>query len=790
MMADQALSPAVIARISLIKGEGHWLYGNLTGAKRCAEHAHQLFRKVQDPAGDGDAYLLDYHIEVDQGNVDQWKSAMTNACVAYQQANDNERFEAAMAYRATAEAFTGPSAFASNFKRRYESRQQPESAALALVYFAVASRFSLESNFLQAADYYLRASELLNTFGLVRASINAQINAAGSQGMLGWVDDGLCTVSQALARARVSGFPQPLGLALYSLGESHSRAGADLAEGYRFLRSAKSSLEPLRNSRTYVLVLIALGDNSLKRLAALEALDYFQEAVDASTQSQHQQLLTASLAGLAECQSMLERPLEALETAMKSRAGCDPSDVQQIQASLLSLARVCGRHQLPAPDHSRWPSGDLHYLDMLSASRGPIEDSMDDEILLEHALAWERQGNFRRALHFERRRLVLFKSESKRKSESRLASIKAQQRAIIAEAEAEHQGKLAAGEKRRTEMLERLASVVRHLTSTLEVSEIIQAICTGIEDLMGDKDVYLWLVDHGRIVPHFFSVAPRRESELFPLAATSTAHLSLEQFRQYLGQADGEDLWVQDRWMCSELKSGSTTLAFLAASANKVADFDGQAAQAFGNICGYASIALSNAFNFQQIKSAHEQLRAAQTELHQLVNVDVLTGLATRRNILQFAERELARAQRNRAQLAILLLDLDHFKNINDSHGHAAGDRVLSTVARALLAEMRTTDCLGRWGGEELVAVLYGSGDAHTEIIAERLRSCVESLQIPVCDGAGSISVTVSIGVAQWSLCDESLDGLFKRADVALYDAKRGGRNRVALSSAAVRPAA
>jgi diguanylate cyclase (GGDEF)-like protein len=169
-----------------------------------------------------------------------------------------------------------------------------------------------------------------------------------------------------------------------------------------------------------------------------------------------------------------------------------------------------------------------------------------------------------------------------------------------------------------------------------------------------------------------------------------------------------------------------------------------------------------------------------------LANVDALTGLATRRNILQIAEREISRARRNRAQLALLLLDLDYFKNVNDTHGHAAGDRVLSSVARALVAEMRTTDCLGRWGGEELVAVLYGSGAAHTEVISERLRSRVENLQIPVCDGIGKISVTVSIGAAQWSPFDESLDSLLKRADIALYNAKNNGRNKVTLSDIAI----
>lgn len=166
-------------------------------------------------------------------------------------------------------------------------------------------------------------------------------------------------------------------------------------------------------------------------------------------------------------------------------------------------------------------------------------------------------------------------------------------------------------------------------------------------------------------------------------------------------------------------------------------------------------------------------------EVSRLAEVDDLTGLPNRRRLLTLGEQELAVAARYGRPLSVCLLDIDHFKEVNDTLGHAAGDEVLREVARRLASELRTPDLLGRYGGEEFLALLPETPDARE--LAERLRAAVAAR--PVVSRAGTISVTVSAGVAARLPGDASLPTLVERADAALYEAKRAGRNRVASAS-------
>jgi diguanylate cyclase (GGDEF)-like protein len=159
---------------------------------------------------------------------------------------------------------------------------------------------------------------------------------------------------------------------------------------------------------------------------------------------------------------------------------------------------------------------------------------------------------------------------------------------------------------------------------------------------------------------------------------------------------------------------------------------------------------------------------------------DALTGLWNRATVLDALAREITYAQRNGTPLAIGLIDVDHFKRINDSLGHAGGDEVLQGVSRRLSAALRQYDWLGRYGGEEFIIAFPGLGPAEVESASERLRSCVSSPPFEV-NGTSRI-VTVSIGMAYCESPTDSVDSIVRRADSALYEAKRSGRNRVAYS--------
>ncbi len=166
-----------------------------------------------------------------------------------------------------------------------------------------------------------------------------------------------------------------------------------------------------------------------------------------------------------------------------------------------------------------------------------------------------------------------------------------------------------------------------------------------------------------------------------------------------------------------------------------------------------------------------------------LAMIDSLTGIFNRRAFMERAEKEYAMAQRNKLPLVLLMLDIDHFKRINDKYGHPTGDAALVEVARILDSRLRKQDTLGRFGGEEFCILLPATDEAGALALAEKLRLAVEGT--PLVTERHTISVTVSIGVtvclAGCSNCGMSFHKLIDDADAALYQAKRDGRNRTVI---------
>jgi diguanylate cyclase (GGDEF)-like protein len=163
--------------------------------------------------------------------------------------------------------------------------------------------------------------------------------------------------------------------------------------------------------------------------------------------------------------------------------------------------------------------------------------------------------------------------------------------------------------------------------------------------------------------------------------------------------------------------------------------------------------------------------------LRHLALSDALTGLANRRQILRLAQQAVRDARRDGAPLSLVMLDLDHFKQINDRHGHAAGDAALTRVGDAFAQVLRRHDHLGRSGGEEFLALLPATDATEAAAIAERLRLAVAAIDLR--DIAAGLQVRVSAGVATLADGDRRLQDLLQRADAALYRAKADGRDRV-----------
>jgi diguanylate cyclase (GGDEF)-like protein len=176
------------------------------------------------------------------------------------------------------------------------------------------------------------------------------------------------------------------------------------------------------------------------------------------------------------------------------------------------------------------------------------------------------------------------------------------------------------------------------------------------------------------------------------------------------------------------------------------------------------------------------QLRRANEELASVAATDALTGLPNRRAFEEAMRRDLARAQRNQASIAFVMVDVDFFKKVNDTYGHATGDVVLKKVADILRVTLRTGDVPARLGGEEFVALLPGSDAEGGRIVAERLRRTLEGTRMQ--GPKGTFMVTASFGVAACTgaACEGAEASVLDRADAALYEAKRSGRNRVVIA--------
>jgi diguanylate cyclase (GGDEF)-like protein len=185
----------------------------------------------------------------------------------------------------------------------------------------------------------------------------------------------------------------------------------------------------------------------------------------------------------------------------------------------------------------------------------------------------------------------------------------------------------------------------------------------------------------------------------------------------------------------------------------------------------------------RRILELQQQLLAARETLREQATHDGLTGLLNRNSILEMLHKELARASREGHALSLLMVDLDRFKQVNDTHGHAAGDAVLRESARRMREAVRGYDGVGRYGGEEFLIVLPGCDGASAASQAERVRDTFAAS--PFFIGQRSIAVTCSIGASsRTNPCEADAEVLLREADLALYGAKGDGRNRVERAAA------
>ena len=250
---------------------------------------------------------------------------------------------------------------------------------------------------------------------------------------------------------------------------------------------------------------------------------------------------------------------------------------------------------------------------------------------------------------------------------------------------------------------------------------------------------------------------------------------------------------------CAELAVpiivGDRLIGVLDVQANYINRFTEDDTRIMTTLAEQIAVAVQNARLFSEHRRAEDELRRAKEsleavnrELHFVVEheqnmarTDGLTGINNRRNLFELAEHEFEVAKRYQQPLSIIMFDIDYFKQINDTYGHAVGDKMLDRVARVTHAQLRDVDIIGRYGGDEFVIFLPVTNAQKSYLLAQRILENVASICLNT--DHGSAAVTLSIGIAEiiHTPQDESVDNLIRRADQAMYAAKQAGRNRAVI---------
>ena len=329
-------------------------------------------------------------------------------------------------------------------------------------------------------------------------------------------------------------------------------------------------------------------------------------------------------------------------------------------------------------------------------------------------------------------------------------------------------------ERRRAQQLQAINDIAQQMTVVLELSELLGKVCSSIvrsfdidhaSILLKDEQDVILRSHNGKLVP---KVA---EGERLPAMAglwgraLSTGQVVAE---GSIDQAHGPDVFFADTRsrMCIPLVSFGQTLGVLVLDSTRPDAFRSLDTQTLESVADICATAIQNAQHVERVR--------------QLAYIDGLTGIFNRRFFEMRISEEIERARRYSTGIAVLMVDIDQFKRLNDEFGHLLGDEVLRQVCSIFSQHLRKMDVVCRYGGEEFVIVLPQTNAEHAMRVAEKLRRVIESWQFP----GVARAVTISAGVATFPEHGETRDALVKAADTGLYAAKQAGRNQVQLANA------
>jgi diguanylate cyclase (GGDEF)-like protein/PAS domain S-box-containing protein len=332
-------------------------------------------------------------------------------------------------------------------------------------------------------------------------------------------------------------------------------------------------------------------------------------------------------------------------------------------------------------------------------------------------------------------------------------------------------------EKEQRILAEALRDTAAALTSTLSLDEVFDRVLSNVGKVVSHDGVNIMLIEgtHARVV------RARGYTEKEFNGYLESVNFSISDIPNFnLMMKTGKPIFIADThldanwakpseipWLRSyagaPIKIRGKTIGFLNLDSSKAGFFTPELADRLQAFADQAAVAIENAQLYDQIQA--------------LASQDSLTGLLNRRGLSEFGQKEMNRAIRLNHPLSAIMLDIDHYKNINDGYGHFSGDQVLCEFAKLVKSSLRDIDIIGRYGGDEFVILAIESDIKGACEMAERLRAAVEKIAIPF-EGE-IIHFTISMGISEINPCTRTIHELISQADSALYQAKGAGRNCV-----------
>lgn len=827
--APGAAQSGAAARLLLVEGEARWLFGALDEARALADQAYAQFDTIDDARGRIDARWLRAGIEIDRGNSVEVERELSAGSLEAQQCGETTRHDVFDAAAALLAVFRDLHTADLRWGQRFDiDAPGIDPAALGWMCDFLGTTAFQASDFGRAINLLMRTYEAACKTGQVRRAINVATNIGNGFTGLNAHHAALEWMQRALALARPTGWPMCVGLGLMQTAETLRHLGQHEA-AHELLGEAVDTLRPLAGSRAYAIGLEYQGDLALERGdygVALDSFERLQERGDALNQSDFR---SGARRGQAHALSHLNRPQEALVVAESALAlAHEHGDAANRIAALKVLAEIYARHQLPAPQPMVAPSAPLHFLLQAMALAATIDGyTVPGDLLDAVAREYANVGDYARAYEVALRAGAARDKTHSQDATNSAIVMQVQYQTERAQTDGAHHRQLAEAEAKRAEVLQQTSATLEHLsaigqeiTAHLDVAAVFRALDRHVHGLLDATHFSIFLIEPdgqslrcafgieaGRTLPAIrVALADQESSAVRCVRARREILLDIEPGAAMPALIPGTTPMLS--LLFAPLLIGERVLGVMTVQSLQAKAYGERERLIFRTLCAYGAIAVDNASAYRQVAATLKALSTTQAQLleknleleqaykalEDVSLTDQLTGLRNRRFFLQHVDADVGmslrryddplRPERESApgkDLVFFMVDLDHFKQVNDQHGHAAGDTVLVQMQERLREVFRESDYIIRWGGEEFLVLARATHRDDAKLVAERIRMAVAGRPFLLPDGT-RLSKSCSIGFACFPFLPAdprllSWSQVVELADQSLYLVKRAGRN-------------